>query len=333
MESLALAIDAKDPFTYGHVHRVRHYAAGLAKRLGITDEAHLNAIAFSALVHDMGKIAIPDAILKKPGKYSDREFAIMQTHAVIGSEMLRSIPLPYPVWKIVRHHHEKWNGRGYPDGLAGEEIPYEARILTVCDIYDAIRSTRPYRPKMPREKAIRIMQEEIGVSIDPRLGEVFLQHLDELERDLQMVESKILDIVRATNVSADFLEEPDPNAANGGERELTLYHNLTRLFSDNHELGRTLYDVALTIATTVPYSALVVYMPEPNRTHLYPALVHGLDADYLRDNRVRSGEGVSGWAFQNAMPMVTIPNGGELPPTIRRNVPFTKAASRRRFRS
>jgi len=313
MESLALAIDAKDPFTYGHVHRARHFALGLAKELGLTDEGHLKALSFATLVHDIGKIAIPDAILKKPGKYSDREYQVMQTHSIIGAEMLRDIPIPYPVSKIVRHHHEKWNGRGYPDGLAGEQIPFESRIMTVCDIFDAIRSERPYRPKMSRERALGIMREETGKSLDPKIAEVFLEHVDELEKNVEIVDSKILDIVRSTKIPQEFFLEQERPAGRNGERELTLFHNLSRLSSSEGDLRQTLRELAVMIASVVHYSVLVVYLPNESHGRLIPSVVHGLDANPLLENDLPFGVGISGWAFDHRTPMIAQPGPSELP--------------------
>ncbi|MBZ0271704.1 HD domain-containing protein [bacterium] len=309
-ESLALAIDAKDPHTHGHVHRVRHLAVGLARKLGIVDEEHLTGLSFAALVHDIGKIAIPDAILKKPGKYSDREFLVMQSHSIIGAEMLRNLPIPFPVAKIVRHHHEKWNGGGYPDGLAGEEIPLDSRIITVADIYDAIRSSRPYRARMERERALQIMASELGQSIDPHIGAVFLRHIDELDHEVEMVDSRIIDIVRATKLDLDFFAEPDKPAPTS-ERELALFNGLTRIFSADADLEATLHELAAVVATVVAYSALVVYLPDERRENLEPRFVHGLDVGPLRSNSVPAGAGVTGWVYNARTPTVTRPDAAE----------------------
>ena len=160
IETLAMAIDAKDQVTHGHIRRVQRYAVGLARSLGIRDDRQLRAIEAAALLHDMGKLAIPEFILNKPGKLTSSEFAVMKTHAAVGADILSSIHFPYPVVPIVRHHHENWDGSGYPEGLRGADIPIGARILSVVDCYDALTSDRPYRPAMSADQAIDILSPQ-----------------------------------------------------------------------------------------------------------------------------------------------------------------------------
>ena len=152
-----MAIDAKDQITHGHIRRVQQYAVGLAKHLGITDHAQISAIEAASLLHDMGKLAVPEYILNKPGKLTPAEFERMKLHASIGADILSAIDFPYPVVPIVRHHHENWDGTGYPDGLRSTAIPIGARILSVVDCFDALTSDRPYRPRMADTEAIRIL--------------------------------------------------------------------------------------------------------------------------------------------------------------------------------
>ena len=138
IETLAMAIDAKDQVTHGHIRRVQQYAVGLARHLGVTDPALIQAIEAAALLHDMGKLAVPAYILNKPGPLTAAEFERMKLHASIGADILSSINFPYPVVPIVRHHHENWDGSGYPDGLRATQIPMGARILSVVDCYDGL---------------------------------------------------------------------------------------------------------------------------------------------------------------------------------------------------
>src|SRR5688572_16129805 len=146
IETLAMAIDAKDQITHGHIRRVQRLAVGLAQSVGVKDEIQIKAIEAAALLHDMGKLAIPEFILNKPGRLTPSEFEVMKQHANIGADILGSIHFPYPVVPIVRHHHEAWDGSGYPDKLRGVSIPLGARILSVVDCFDALTSDRPYRP-------------------------------------------------------------------------------------------------------------------------------------------------------------------------------------------
>ncbi|MBI3262418.1 MAG: HD domain-containing protein, partial [Acidobacteria bacterium] len=148
IETLASAIDAKDQITHGHIRRVQTHAVSLAKRLGVRDEPLIRAIEAAALLHDMGKLAIPEYILNKPGRLTDAEFEKMKAHASVGAEILAGVNFPYPVVPIVRHHHEYWDGTGYPDQITGADIPIGARILAVVDCFDALTSDRPYRPKL-----------------------------------------------------------------------------------------------------------------------------------------------------------------------------------------
>jgi putative nucleotidyltransferase with HDIG domain len=175
IETLAMAVDAKDQITHGHIRRVQVYAVELAKRLGVTDGPQLKAIEASALLHDMGKLAIPEHILNKPGKLTPTEFDKMKQHAAIGADLLSSIRFPYPVVPLVRHHHEQWNGRGYPSGIAGTDIPLGARILSVVDCFDALTSDRPYRPRLTTEEAFSMLRERAGSMYDPLVVDMFIQ--------------------------------------------------------------------------------------------------------------------------------------------------------------
>jgi len=308
MQSLALTIDAKDPYTHGHVHRVRHFAVKLAEKVGGFDEERLTGLSFAGLVHDIGKIAIPDSILKKPGKYTQHEFLIMQAHSIIGAEIVKNFPLRFPVSRIVRHHHEKWNGRGYPDALAGQQIPLESRILTVADVWDAICSNRPYRPKMERSKAIEILKEEQGITLDPDLTKLFLENLGEFEKDIDMVDSRIMDIVKSTGLAPDLFVDPLPNAEEKRTaKELSLTNDIVALFARESLNGNLLKEISAAISRVVPYLSLVIYFPDESGKHLGAALVDGLDSDFLVENSVPIGAGVSGWVYQYTTPLMVKP--------------------------
>src|SRR4051812_3980815 len=159
IETLAMAIDAKDQVTHGHIRRVQAHATSLARAVGVRDEKLLKAIEAAALLHDMGKLAVPEYILNKPGKLTPVEFEKMKLHASVGADMLSAVDFPYPVVPIVRHHHENWDGTGYPAGIKGTEIPIGARILSVVDCFDALTSDRPYRPRLSDEQAIAILRQ------------------------------------------------------------------------------------------------------------------------------------------------------------------------------
>jgi putative nucleotidyltransferase with HDIG domain len=180
METLAMAVDAKDQITHGHIRRVQVFALELAKRLGVSDDHQLKAIAAAALLHDMGKLAIPEHILNKPGRLTAAEFDKMKRHADIGADLLSSIKFPYPVIPIVRHHHENWDGTGYPVGIGGTDIPLGARILSVVDCFDALTSDRPYRPRLSVDDAFSILMDRRGTMYDPFVIDAFIASYAEI---------------------------------------------------------------------------------------------------------------------------------------------------------
>ncbi len=178
IRSLALAIEAKDPCTHGHSLRVQVWATAVARELGLTGD-RLQALAYAAELHDIGKIAIPDEILKAPRKLIPEEWAIIQQHPRRGTEMVRHLEFLGSVREAILHHHERLDGSGYPDGLAGHKIPIEARILAVVDAYDAMTSSRPYRPPLSHEDAAAELRHASGTQFDPACVDVFLKLLGE----------------------------------------------------------------------------------------------------------------------------------------------------------
>jgi len=180
IEALALAIEAKDQTTANHLARVKVYAMEVGRELGLSP-IELQALQAAALLHDIGKLAVPEYIISKPGKLTREEFEKMKIHPVVGAEILERVEFPYPVCPLVRSHHEKWNGNGYPDGLKGEEIPMGARILAAVDCLDALASDRQYRPALPLDEAMSKVAAESGISFDPRVVEILQRRYRELE--------------------------------------------------------------------------------------------------------------------------------------------------------
>ena len=170
--------------THGHTGRVQQLALGLAREVGLRDKSHLQALEAAALLHDTGKLAIPEHILNKPGKLTRGEFEKMKEHAKLGADILSSINFPYPVVPIVRHHHENWDGNGYPDGLKGTEIPIGARILAVVDCFDALTSDRPYRPRMSDGDALAILVQRRGSMYDRLIVDTFAEKWEKLSSEL-----------------------------------------------------------------------------------------------------------------------------------------------------
>ena len=179
VEALAAAIDAKDNAFTQHVRRVERLAGRLAQALGMS-ESEVRGVKTAALLHDIGKLAVPEYILSKPGPLTAEEFARVQAHPRVGAEIISNVPFPYPVVPLVRSHHERWDGSGYPDGLAGENIPLGARVISVVDYYDALTCDRPYRRAVPEAVALATLQDEAGRALDPRVVGAFITLMPEL---------------------------------------------------------------------------------------------------------------------------------------------------------
>jgi len=176
IRALAAAVDAKDPYTHGHSDRVAHLAADLAAYMG-ADEQEVDAVHRCGTLHDVGKIGVPDAILQKPSRLDPDEFRVMQTHPVLGEFIASKVPQLRDLLPGVRHHHERYDGKGYPDGLRGEEIPRIARFLAVADTYDAMTSDRPYRKGLEPETALAEIEKNAGVQFDPEMARAFVEML------------------------------------------------------------------------------------------------------------------------------------------------------------
>src|SRR5437868_9675428 len=206
IEALALAIEAKDHTTHDHLQRVRVYAMELAKELGLTD-AETEALQAASVLHDIGKLAVPEHIISRPGKLTPEEFEKMKVHPIVGAEILEQVDFPYPVVPIVRAHHEKWDGSGYPHGLKGEQIPLGARILAAVDCLDALASDRQYRRALPLDEAMAVVAGEVNRSFDPKVIEVLQRRYQELEgaaRKAPWTRTKL-----STDVRIENGHEPD----------------------------------------------------------------------------------------------------------------------------
>jgi diguanylate cyclase (GGDEF)-like protein/putative nucleotidyltransferase with HDIG domain len=307
IEALAIAIDAKDEVSHDHVHRVQIYATGLAKLFGL-GEPEIEALKAGALLHDIGKLAVPDYILNKPGPLTSAEFEKMKVHTVVGAEILERVGFPYPVVPVVRHHHERWDGRGYPDGLKGDQIPITARILTVADSFDAMQEDRQYRRAMSREKAIQTLKEGSGTVFDPAVVSIFLEHLSEFEAEIRLL-----------RVETQAREGCEPMAVGGARTGDSTPRAFERIRSAHREVI-TLYDIAQTIGTSldlrdtfavfssrlediVRYTTCVLYLQRSDSTEVEAAHASGRYAERFKGRRISSGAGITGWVVANRHPM------------------------------
>lgn len=178
--SLALCVEAKDTYTGGHCERLSQYAVNLGRQMGLADR-ELRALRLGGILHDLGKIAVPDAVLLKPGPLTPEEWKIMRNHPVRGIELCLPLQSLETVIPAIKHHHERWNGSGYPDHLKGEDIPFTARIMAVIDVYDALRTRRSYKPALSKEDSLRILHKEVEYGFwDPRIVEFFLQSIKDI---------------------------------------------------------------------------------------------------------------------------------------------------------
>jgi diguanylate cyclase (GGDEF)-like protein/putative nucleotidyltransferase with HDIG domain len=299
IETLAMAIDAKDQITHGHIRRVQIHAVKLAKAMGVTEEAQLRAIEAAALLHDMGKLAVPEYILNKPGALTVAEFEKMKLHASVGADILSAIDFPYPVVPIVRHHHENWDGTGYPDRLAGASIPIGARILSVVDCFDALTSDRPYRPRLSDKDALRILSERRGRMYDPLVVDTFVTlHEDGGFRTLAApIVSSIAAITDAT--SAPGATVPDPpnrleDISASGEEMLALFE-LARGLNSRMTLSDVGDVLVKHLRRIVPCSLSVFYKYDVDTDELVTSYASGEHTGLVGGLRIPLGQRLTGW--------------------------------------
>jgi putative nucleotidyltransferase with HDIG domain len=307
IETLALAIEAKDQTTADHLQRVETYAIGVAEDLGFSP-TELEALRAAALLHDIGKLAVPEHIISKPGKLTPDEFEKMKTHTVVGAELVEQIRFPYPVAPLVRGHHEKWNGSGYPDGLKGEEIPLGARILAAVDTLDALASDRQYRRAMPLDKAIEIVKSESGKSFDPRVVEVLVKRYIELDvlakaaRGSSPIKLSVdLKIERGEAPAAGFEMTKSlsnlSTAVQDLEREREAAVALSAKFETATERAALMQLLRAQLPGVVPYDAMILSLSRAEQ--LEPEIWDGESFLNYKPASVRFGAGLSGWVAEN----------------------------------
>ena len=297
IETLAMAIDAKDQITHGHIRRVQTYAVGLADQMGIKETTLIRAIEAAALLHDMGKLAVPEYILNKPGPLTPAEFEKMKLHSSVGADILSAIDFPYPVVPIVRHHHENWDGSGYPDGLKGADIPIGARILSVVDCFDALTSDRPYRPRLPDKEAIQILQKRRGNMYDPDVVDTFLRVHEEIAP--RAVATAAAPLRTISTLSRNLTDKPatlkpldDISAST--EEMLTLF-DLARGLNSQMSLQDASDVISKHIRRLVPSSLVVFFLYDADSDELTAAHASGEHAEFLSELRIGVGERLSGW--------------------------------------
>ena len=316
LEMLAMAIDAKDQTTHDHIQRVKLFARRMGEMVGLS-ELEIEAVKAGALLHDIGKIGVPSYILNKPGKLTEHEFEQMKLHTIIGADMLSNINFRYPVVPIVRHHHERWDGKGYPDGLKGEQIPITARILTLVDNYDALRSDRPYHKAMSREEALDYIRKNAGVFFDPSLVDIFLGRIDELEAEAASFKSQVK---KLTGVDSLALKSATPAAgldtsdkqnrvtavlnsiAESNQRVSALYE-LARNLAGAFSLEDTTAILTNRLSKIIPFTTCAISLFDSSRSEFEIVHAIGRDAEKFLKRRLPVSAGITGWVIQNQRPM------------------------------
>jgi diguanylate cyclase (GGDEF)-like protein/putative nucleotidyltransferase with HDIG domain len=316
IEALALAIEAKDHTTHDHLQRVQVYAVELGKEIRLS-ETQLEALRAAAVLHDIGKLAVPEHIISKPGRLSREEFEKMKIHPIVGAEILERVRFPYPVTPIVRSHHERWDGSGYPDGLKGEQIPIGARILAVVDCLDALASDRQYRRALPLDEAMDKVASESGTSFDPQLVEILRRRYVELESLAQAgaVDSARLSISlrveRGMEPAAGFESTRLPAQADPADflasiaaarQEVQNLFELAQDLGNSLSLNETLSLLAMRLKRMIPYDSLAIYVLRDDR--LRAEYVNGENFRLFSSLEIPLGQGLSGWVAEKRKPIV-----------------------------
>jgi putative nucleotidyltransferase with HDIG domain len=330
IEALAVTINAKDEVTHEHVMRVQIYAAGVARLLGCS-QAEIEALKAGALLHDVGKIAVPDYILNKPGKLTAAEFEKMKTHTIVGAQILGRVEFPYPIVPVVRHHHERWDGNGYPDSLKGEEIPLTARILSVVDCFDAVREDRQYRKAMTREEALDFIMSGSGTMYDPRVVGVFITHLPEFEAEILAERNnptptygiapleELSEAARLVAPAAGLAEPEEEEKSGPAEfalKELRSLYDMAQSVNVARGRDNTLAAFTDKLQSLVHYDLCTVTIVAPEGDENVIAHARGQHADLLLGRKIAIGEGVTGWVLANHKPFFNSDPKLDLPPQL-----------------
>src|ERR1043166_7527631 len=320
IEALALAIEAKDQTTHDHLERVRVYAIELAKKLNLSPD-EIEALRAAALLHDIGKLAVPEHIISKPGRLTPEEFEKMKIHPIVGAEILERVQFPCPVVPIVRAHHEKWDGSGYPYGIAGEEIPIGARILSAVDCLDALASDRQYRRALPLDEAMKVVISEAGKAFDPRVVEALSRRYVELERMAQgqsVAAGKLSTDLKISNglaPAAGFEKAAKPKPGTSKDASIDFLTSIAAarqevqaLFEISQDLGNslsldeTLSVLAVRLRRIIPHHSLAIWVRRDGL--LIPDYVSGDDFRLFSTLEIPLGQGLSGWVAENRKPIL-----------------------------
>src|SRR5215471_6169984 len=313
IEALARAIDAKDQNTQTHIRRVQMYAAGMAKAIGLSPAA-IQGVKTAALLHDIGKLAVPEHILSKPGPLTQEEFQKIRIHPEVGAEIIAAVPFPYPVAPIILSHHERWDGKGYPRGLKGEDIPIGARILTIVDYFDAVTTERPYHKALSHESAIELLKHESGRALDAALVDVFIQILPALiaqadEEERALLATGVTPVHQgAGSTSAGLVPGgTTPNAFENiamAHREIYALYEIAQSMGTSLGVADTMALVSSKLTKIIPWSGCALFLAQGDNEILKCRFAAGVDAPQLLNATINFDEGLSGWVARNRRTLV-----------------------------
>ena len=314
IEALALAIDAKGHTAHNHTGRVQIYATAVARAMGMS-EPEVQGVKTAALLHDIGKLAVPEHILAKPGPLTPEEFQKVRLHPQVGAEIIAAVPFPYPVAPLILSHHERWDGRGYPSGLKGEEIPLGARILCMVDYFDALTSERPYHKPMSVAAASAMLEQEAGKALDPDAVQAFLRVLpaispqavgaDQARRRLP-IPARASDAPQAAGTPrAELGARPsvfDDIAI--AHREIYALYEIAQTMGTSLGVTDTMAHISTKLSSVVPFSTCALFLYAESTDSLYCRFAIGTDAELIQQLALHNGQGLTGWVARNRRPLV-----------------------------
>ncbi len=314
IEALALAIDAKDQTAQSHIRRVQVYAAGLARALGMS-ENEIQGVKTAALLHDIGKLAVPEHILSKPGPLTQEEFQKIRIHPQVGAEIISGVPFPYPVSPLILSHHERWDGKGYPAGLRGEEIPLGARVLTVVDYFDALMSERPYHKAMSVDATMSLLQQEAGKALDPRVVRTFIELYPKLAAEAGASPEPARKLTRVPDEAtiaepAVGLVKSEPVRSNVfqdialAHREIYALYEIAQAMGSSLGVSDTMALISSKLSNIVPFSCCALFLYNEEADLLRCRFATGIESDLVQQLTIRSGHGLTGWVARNRRPLV-----------------------------
>ena len=283
VEALARAVDAKVDTSHSHIRRVQAFSVALAKAWGITNHAEMQAIRTAALLHDIGKIAVPEHILSKPGPLTEEEFDKIRTHPDVGADIVASLPFPYPVAPLIRCHHERWDGKGYPSRLKGDEIPLGARILAIADAFEALMAERSYHKAMTWQEAVAALEAAAGNAFDPKLVETFVGLLPDLLTSCEAA-APAASVAAPTSAAGETRLAPAPEAKVFHDialahREIYALYEIAQSMGTSLAVSDTMTLIASKLSNLVPFSACALFLYDPEQQWLRCRHAVGTDAD------------------------------------------------------